>query len=326
MEALHIETVEVMTELRRFLASLENAQRSPRNDPGLRTQLAELETWVEQLRERVNARFQGRAQELVSALENLAHSLRTAGPLDWERKESLKPAYKMIGQAYEGVLLSIKRHNALALCAQQLRTLRPTNYHRNLFHVLMSVLGVSLYQWVFDGRQETLLALGCIVGGYILIEIPRRFSPALNAFYVDHLFRHIARPRENHQVSAATWYALGLLLAVAVAQQPFAQAAALTLGFGDPAATLVGKRWGKRTIWRERTWAGTLAFVAVATLVCFLFLWLVSGFGIVSALGIAFTAGFVGSTVELFCTDRIDDNLAIPTLVALVLALAFNGF
>jgi dolichol kinase len=88
------------------------------------------------------------------------------------------------------------------------------------------------------------------------------------------------------------------------------------LGFADPAASLVGRRWGRVALLRGRTLEGALGFVVIGTVMTTLALLLVTpqpslGF----ALLMAFAVSLTGAVAEL-CSGRLDDNLTIPLVSA----------
>ena len=58
----------------------------------------------------------------------------------------------------------------------------------------------------------------------------------------------------------AVWYTAAMLLVTAFASQTVTQLAILIVGFGDPVASLCGKRWGRRKILGRKTWIGSAAF------------------------------------------------------------------
>ena len=58
----------------------------------------------------------------------------------------------------------------------------------------------------------------------------------------------IAHPHERYVVNSATWYATSLTL-LAVAFEPMAQSiGVIVLGLADPAAGIVGRRFGTRKL------------------------------------------------------------------------------
>jgi dolichol kinase len=149
----------------------------------------------------------------------------------------------------------------------------------------------------------------------------RRVSARWNDRFVNGAFRHIARPGEAHQVPAATWYGLAIFLGAILYPKPALLLGALALGFGDPAAQIVGKRWGRRKLVGQKSVAGALGFVAAATCASaiFLLLTLPSGDplrGPGPLLGLSLLVGVVGATAEVL-SGRVDDNFTIPMAAGL---------
>ena len=121
----------------------------------------------------------------------------------------------------------------------------------------------------------------------------------LNTLIYGIFFKLIARPRERFETPAATWYVLGLVFAVSIASQTHAQLACLVLGLGDPAASLIGKKWGRGKLYRDRTWAGTLGFIIVTFSACTIFLIACREYSLSLTLGTACLAAVSGAIAEL---------------------------
>src|SRR5205814_605793 len=100
-------------------------------------------------------------------------------------------------------------------------------------------------------------------------------------------------------------YAIAVLLTILTVPKLAALVAIYTLAVADPLAAVVGIRYGRRRIARDRTLEGSLAFSA-ATLVIVAF---VLGWG-ADAPALALAA----AGCELLPL-RIDDNLTIPLFV-----------
>jgi dolichol kinase len=129
----------------------------------------------------------------------------------------------------------------------------------------------------------------------------------------------IAHPHEWHKVNSATWFVTALLLLATLSPLRSAALGCAVLALGDPAAALVGRRWGRLKIAQNRTLEGALAFVAVGTLVSLAVLQAVPG-APASPLLLALTAGVVGALTELY-SGRVDDNLSIPVVTAVAVTL-----
>ncbi len=201
-------------------------------------------------------------------------------------------------------------------------TLRPTNWARIGFHV-SSALGALLLLEVFLSRTGTLWATGAFAAYCWVMETGRAFSKRWNDRLMRvRFFQLIIHPHEHHHVNSATWYGTALVI-LALVSPPFASAAALAvLGIGDPAAGLVGRRWGRRPLAGGRTVEGTLAFAAFGTLASFAVLSLWHGAAAWPLLLlISAAAGAAGAVAEAVSV-RIDDNLSVPLAAALAAGLA----
>ncbi len=187
-------------------------------------------------------------------------------------------------------------------------------------HVALGLTAMLFYHFLLT-RGQALIVLGTLTTVFIGLEITRRIWPSFNDFLVDKIFGLIVRPRERYEINSATYYLMALLLIALVATKPAACVALLVLAIGDPVAAAVGHRFGRRKIRREKSYAGTLAFVAAASIAATVYLIpAVPALSLPAALGIALLAATVGAVAELF-GDRLDDNFGIPVAVALVISL-----
>lgn len=268
--------------------------------------------------QRLKAQLSERYDTLHASLDSLSQALRTR--IDGWNADALREYRSGLAERYENLLWTIKRDRRIKDIAARLRSIRPTNYSRNLFHVSMGVACVVFYQWIV-GRSAAMVIMGSIVALYAALEIARRVWPSFNDTLVNTVFAKIVRPGERYRIPSATYYAASILIMLFFASQLVTQVAILVLAFGDPVASLVGMRWGRRTIRPGKSWAGTLAFVGVSILVVTLFLIALKGMSVLAAAPIALLAASTGAVAELLATDRIDDNLTIGLSVALVLTL-----
>jgi dolichol kinase len=232
---------------------------------------------------------------------------------------SLKTRCNELARSYEEFLLALRAAGVAR--AEQLarsRQLKPTNYTRNLFHTAMGLTAVTLYHFFLTQRQA-LWILGAIFSLAALLEISRRFSSRWNNFLVDHIFRRVSRPSERYRVNSSTLYVLALLLITALFPKLAVEAAILLLGIGDPVASIFGQRFGKKKLFRDKSYAGTIAFFVagfVSTTPLLLLSGVSLGYGLLSAVIIS----LVGAVTELL-SSRIDDNFSIPLASAAVGAL-----
>ncbi len=191
-------------------------------------------------------------------------------------------------------------------------SLRPTNWSRSLLHMSSGLFGIFCVEVL--PRWLMLSVAGAWAVFCWSCEISRRFSPAINRVLMK-VFAPVAHEHETYKVNSATWYATALIL-LALSGQPLWCIAGLTvLGFADPVAGLVGRRFGRTRLLHNRTLEGSAAFVVAGTLVtgvAFMVLHAVSP-GV--AFGMAFAAALFGAVAELVSL-RVDDNFSIPLAAA----------
>lgn len=236
-------------------------------------------------------------------------------PGDWETFR------KRLHVAYDDLVVRLKRESI------ELPTLRPTNYTRSFFHVFSAVGSALLVQHVLTPRSTVFVAGGFAAAGW-LMEVSRRHSKLANRLLMA-VFKNVAHEHERHRINSSTWYTTALFL-IALTMQPMAiTAALLVLGLGDPAAGLIGRRYGRTKFKNGKSLEGALAFVgagalgAAAALAVYY-----PALSPLSLVVLSLAAATAGALAELFIT-RIDDNFSIPvaagagcTLAAMALSLA----
>lgn len=191
---------------------------------------------------------------------------------------------------------------------------RPANAARSLFHVASGLVSLFFTLVLFTPR-ELPFAAGAFAVTFWFLESLRRPFPRFNAVLMK-VFAPIAHPSESHRINSATWYMTALTLLALTQDTMLCVVGVTVLGFADPAASFVGRRWGRIELLRGRTLEGTLAFVAVGTLMTTLALQLVDPRpGVGFSLLIAFVASLTGGIAEVL-SRRIDDNLSIPLVAA----------
>jgi dolichol kinase len=189
---------------------------------------------------------------------------------------------------------------------------RPGNYARNVFHVSCGLVALTLLR-LLPGRGWVVAASGTFAAWAWSMEALRRRSPALN----DRLMRAfgpVAHPHEWYRVNSGTWYATALLLLALLAPTQAAAIAVLVLAFADPAAAIVGRRFGRTRLLANRSLEGTLAFVTFGTAAALGAL-VGSPLRFASMLVVAVAASIAGALAELF-SGKLDDNFTVPLVVA----------
>lgn len=184
---------------------------------------------------------------------------------------------------------------------------------RRIFHATNGTLIALALTWLDLSRDAALQILGAVLVLLVLLDGIRLRVPRANeAFF--RAFRDLASPREATGPASSTWYALGVLLALALFSREAAVSGVLVLAYADPAASYGGRRWGKRPF-LGGSLEGSAIFVMVA-------------FGALAARHSLLVATVAAATVAL--AERLswplDDNLTVPVvgagMVTLLEALA----
>ena len=215
--------------------------------------------------------------------------------------------------AYEELVETLRGH------AVRVPSLRPTNYARNFFHVLNGIVVIAVVE-LFP-QQYILWPASCALATVWLLETTRRVSPRWNDKIMA-LFGPVAHPYEIYRVNSGTWFVTALFVLALTGRPVLGAVGVAILGFADPAAALIGRRFGRTPLVNGRTLEGSAAFFVVATLVSVTVLaWLHTDLaGGAYRWAVAAAAALVATLVELF-SRRIDDNLSIPLSAAAVVAL-----
>jgi dolichol kinase len=320
-QALALSSRDLATELRAVLHDLDpvrwrgHLESSTREAiDALRDRLSVLMEMAEKLKEHPHV------EPLHAHLVALAHVFDQLTPEPSERTAALRQRWGEFRLAalphYEHLV------NSLDAFDIHVPSLRPTNHLRSVWHAMNGVMVLLAIQWVLQSRSD-MIAISLSFASFAWsLEISRRYSERINRFLM-RCFRLIAHPHEAWRVNSATWYGTAMLCLALLGDARIASVAVIVLGVADPAAALVGRRWGRIRLLNGRTLEGSLAFivsgsvVAGATLSIFY-----PAIPTHSVLVVSLVASVVGAAVELVCR-RIDDNLAIPVGIGLVLVYLF---
>lgn len=313
---LAIQSQPVALELHRLLRDLDPSRFRSDIEAALRARISDIADKFRRISERNQA---SDADDLPSTLAHLAEVLSAELPATELPAEKLTEAWaayrKRVGAAYEALSLRLRAREV------ELPSLRPTNYARSLVHVFCGVTSLLIVEYLLDARLRARVPVAFALFFWFL-EGLRRVSPRANRVLMA-AFSRIAHPREAYQPNSSSWYGTSLALLGLFFPLPLCAVAIAIVGFADPAASLVGRRYGRTKLVGQRSLEGTVTFALVATLVGFvaLRLWHASEFSVTRALAVATTAGVAGALAELF-SSKIDDNLSVPMAAATFGAVA----
>ena len=194
---------------------------------------------------------------------------------------------------------------------------RAAGIQRRIFHLTAGSTFPTLY--VFLDKELVLPVAVAAAVVAIALEIARFRSDRLNRGLMK-LFGPLTKTAEGRAVFGSTWMLAATAICIAVIDRPFAILALYFLSLGDPAAALVGERFGSVRI-GKKSLEGAAAFFAVAV-----------------AIGSILLAGVVETTyplmligagaaalAELTPLAGLDDNFKVPLVAGGVMELAARG-
>jgi dolichol kinase len=130
------------------------------------------------------------------------------------------------------------------------------------------------------------------------------------------IFRSIAHPHERYRVNSSTWYGTALTILGFTFEPMLCSVAIAVLGIADPAAALIGRRFGRIKLVNSRTLEGSVTFFVVGTLAALavLLVWHID-IGGNALVAVALGAALPAAVTELL-SRRVDDNLSVPLVAA----------
>lgn len=183
---------------------------------------------------------------------------------------------------------------------------------RKLLHLSAMVIPIGYHlapRW---------LALSAILAAFVFslfADICRLRKWGVQRFWTP-VTDYIVRPKESGGFTGATHILFSGFVCLLLFSVPAATLAMTTIILGDSAAALVGRKWGRHKFDNaDRSWEGSLSFLAASLLAAFLIPGLPIWIGI--------TGAVIGTLVEAF-SNTIDDNLSVPLVVGLFAHLAIR--
>jgi len=309
--ALALDARQLMLELHGILRDLDSSSWRNELAAGAHARLAELRARFAELSERCqrDERYLALAERMAELSRTVEqHMPRLELPQSRLRDEWLGFGNRL-QDAYAEMVAGLRQHRV------RVPDVRATNWTRSLIHVSGALVGLLCVALL---PPALLIPVAGVFFVYAwTMELARRRMPRLNerlmAFYAP-----IAHAHEHHRINSATWYCTALLLlgTLAALVNPLYSALGLVvLGFGDPAASTVGRRWGRIRLLHGRTLEGTLTFVGVGLVAALVLGLTLFSLPVGTAALLALAAATTGALAELV-SARIDDNLAIPVVAA----------
>lgn len=200
-----------------------------------------------------------------------------------------------------------------------MRPIRAANLTRSFFHLASGLSALALLH-LLPGRGWVIAASAAIAASGWTMEIARRTSPAANDRLM-RLFAPVAHPHERTRINSSTWYVTALLALALLAPLRAAELGVLVLAVADPAAGMIGRRFGRTRLRDDRSLEGSLGFLVTGFLAAAAWLTVVHSAPLGSSALVAAVGAASGALAELFST-RLDDNFTVPVVVTAAAAAA----
>jgi dolichol kinase len=179
---------------------------------------------------------------------------------------------------------------------------------RRLFHAANGLVVAGVLHYTDLPRGVAVGILGALLAGLVALDVIRLRSRRTNELFF-RAFGPLVTPREAKGPASSTWYALGLLTTVAMFPRAAAISGILVLALADPAASWVGRRWGRHPF-LGATLEGSGVFLLVSLAVLLMR----------HSWPVALVSAVAATLAERFAWP-VDDNLIVPVAGAAAVTL-----
>lgn len=307
-DALTLQTHAVTRELFAELRHIDARTWRNETEARLRERLAAIRTRVGELAREAERRVEPAHRRLCDGLQSLAAALDAHVPAPGLAADRAGAAWLGFRHAVQSPYESV----AVSLRAWRLHVppLRPTNFRRSLFHVSSGLACIVILQHVLAPPAISAVSAACAAVCWFL-EFARRRSEPLNRALM-RFFAPIAHGHETERVNSATWFTTAMAL-IALPQEPLAASMGVAvLALADPAAGIVGRRYGRHALRHGRTLEGSLTFVVVGTLAAAAALVVYYPHLPAGVRATLVAAAVLPAALAELLSRRLDDNLTIP--------------
>jgi dolichol kinase len=167
--------------------------------------------------------------------------------------------------------------------------------------LILFYVGVTHYY----GKQVGLMTLTVILIALIIVEFVRLESGLRVPMIIENMFRM----NEKDKIGSMVFFVLSTIVVLSVFDLRIAIVSLLLATVGDTVSAFLGKAFGKRKIYRNKTWFGTIsgmiANIAIGVVL------------LPDYIIIAVVMGVAASATEALST-RIDDNLTVPIFAGFI--------
>ena len=198
---------------------------------------------------------------------------------------------------------------------------------------LLSILILVVYYFVSDffSPKIALIILVFVLIFFLELEY-LRIEISKEIPILKHLWKYIKRSKEKDKLGGEVFFLIGAILVLAIFDLRVAMVAILMTTFGDMAAALIGKRFGKHWLkyLKQRAWEGILAEFFVDVLIGIIIFFFITSSPINSlAIWIIIFVMALTATIVETLIYKMDDNLLIPIFAGFngqIVLLILNSF
>ncbi|MBC8311235.1 MAG: hypothetical protein H8E72_02950 [Candidatus Marinimicrobia bacterium] len=181
-------------------------------------------------------------------------------------------------------------------------------FNRKLVHFASSILGLSV---IYLDKEIVLPVLVISSILFPLLDYLRIHNKAVSGFYNTY-FHSITRSFESTQFTGASFVFWGALLTFIIFDNKIAGIALIIMSFADAMAAIVGVGFGKTKL-LNKSLEGSFAFFMTTFLILYIFK---------IPLLLSLSVSMLATITELIQIPKINDNISIPLVVALILTVA----
>ena len=180
--------------------------------------------------------------------------------------------------------------------------------YRKFIHISSSIFPLLIILYGKDIILPWIIIIAIIFTSF---DYVRRHIKIINKCY-KLLFKIFTRPIENKRLTGASWVIIGVLLTTILFEEKAAIIGLLVLSISDSLAAIIGLKFGKTKI-LNKSLEGSFVFF-LSTIIILIIL---SPLNLILNIIISLLVTFV----ELFSNYKINDNLSIPLITALLFTL-----
>lgn len=177
---------------------------------------------------------------------------------------------------------------------------------RKSIHMFSIVIPIGTY---FLDRNIVLVVVGICILISVCVEVLRFHWDVFRELF-NGLLGRLLRDHETTQLTGSTYLLIGCFLTILFFEKWIAIVSLLILIIADALSAIVGKRWGKHMLWKDRSIEGCIVFL-VSALLCVKIVpdshFLIGTIGVIMAI-----------TVDILI-HGINDNLTIPLSAGFVM-------